>query len=265
MTPQHQARALVVGGSRGIGAAVAQTLAEAGWPTTIAARRRTQLDHSIGQAAAQGRHLAAAEVDVTSPSSVARLFTDIAQGGPLGVCVMAAGRNLSKQLIRAPRHDGDAWSMHGTGEWQEIIDLCLTGTFLVGRHAALTMAQAGTPGVIVPIASSTWPGSWGQSAYAAAKAGVVSLTRSWALELAEFGVRVVAVAPGVVNGQALREKSADNPAHGRFIERLRHQVPLRRFAEESEIAAAVQHAVDNTYLTGTVLEVSGGGFPARIT
>ncbi|UGY94140.1 SDR family NAD(P)-dependent oxidoreductase [Streptomyces gobiensis] len=262
MNPTGQA--LVVGGSRGIGAAIASALATEGWPTTIAARDSAQLERCRLQAAERGLKLSTARVDVTSQESVERLFGELTPRGELGVCVMAAGRNLSRRLLRPPRDAAEEWSAHDVGEWRDMVDLSLTGTFLVGRAAALSMARTGTRGVLIPIVSSTWQGSWGQSAYTAAKAGVVSLTRSWALELGEFGIRAVAIAPGVVDGAALREKCARNPAHARYMERLRQQVPLRRFAAEQEVAAAAVHVAANQYLTGTVLEVAGGGFPPRI-
>ncbi|NGO13690.1 SDR family oxidoreductase [Streptomyces sp. HC44] len=266
MTDRRSLRgqALVIGGSRGLGAAIASALAAEGRPTTVAARDSGQLERCRKQAAENGIELSTAQVDTVCPDSLRRLFEDLSHRGELGVCVMAAGRNLSRRLLRPPREPGGAWEVHGVEEWRETVELNLTGTFLAGREAALSMARSGTPGVLVPIVSCTWQGSWGQSAYAAAKAAVVSLTRSWALELGEFGIRAVAVAPGVVDGAALREKCERLPSHARYMERLRQQVPLRRFAAEQEVADAVLHAVANQYLTGTVLEVAGGGFPARI-
>lgn len=260
----RRGQALVIGGSRGLGAAVAYALAEAGWPTTVAARDTGQLENCRKRAAERGVELATAQADTVSAESVRRLFAGLADKGELDVCVMAAGRNLSQRLLRPPGQPGERWTGHGVDEWRDTVELNLTGTFLAGRQAALTMAEAGTRGVLIPVVSCTWQGSWGQSAYAAAKAGVVSLTRSWALELGEFGIRVVAVAPGVVEGVALHEKCERYPAHARYMERLRRQIPLRRFAAEHEVADAVLHAVTNQYLTGTVFEIAGGGFPARL-
>ncbi|MDA3648111.1 SDR family oxidoreductase [Saccharopolyspora indica] len=257
-------QALVVGGTRGIGAAIALALAESGWPTAVAARGQRQRDEFAARASARGLRVRTYHVDVTCADSVDLLFEQVCADGELGVCVSAAGRNLSRPLLRAPREAGGTWSAHDVDEWRHTIDLCLTGTFLVGRRAALAMARAGTGGVIIPIASSTWRGSWGQSAYAAAKAAVVSMTRSWALELAEHGIRVVAIAPGVVDGTALRDKAAAHPNHARFMERLRQRIPLGRFADPAEIADSALYAVRNDYLTGTVLEVAGGGFPPKI-
>lgn len=254
---------LVVGGSSGIGLATARELAEAGRPVVAAARPSARLDELAGMAERKGYPLRTLPVDVTSADSVAELF-DRLDGAPLAACVHAAGRNLSRRLLTPPKEDGGDWRTHAEQDWRDTIDLCLTGTFLVGRAAAEAFARQGTGGVLVTVASSTWPGSWGQSAYSAAKAGVVSLTRSWALELGEYGIRVVCVAPGVVDGAALRAKCASRPRHAVYMERLRRRIPLGRFAAESEVAAAIVHAIDNEYLTGTVLEVHGGGFPGRI-
>ncbi|WP_165987582.1 SDR family NAD(P)-dependent oxidoreductase [Streptomyces sp. YIM 98790] len=262
--PDTPRRAVVTGGSRGIGAAVALRLAREGMRTTVAARDPGRLAELRRRAREEGLDLRTRQTDVRSAGSVDSLFSGLADDGGVDVCVHAAGRNLSRRLLSPPRDGRPSWRTHGEQEWRETVDLCLTGAFLVGRAAAHTMAAAGRGGVIVPLASCTWRGSWGQSAYAAAKAGVVSLTRSWALELGEYGIRVVAVAPGVVDGEALRERLAAEPAHAAFLERLRRTVPLGRFAAEEEVAETVLHAVRSGYLTGTVLEVDGGGFPARV-
>ncbi|OXM67492.1 MULTISPECIES: SDR family NAD(P)-dependent oxidoreductase [Amycolatopsis] len=252
---------VVVGASSGIGLRTALDLAEAGRPVVAAARASERLAALRRRAERQQLPLVTRTVDVTSAPSVEELFTDL----PLAGCVITTGRNLSRQLVRRPRDPGvREWARHPEDEWREVIDFCLTGTFLVGREAAAALARRNRGGVLVTVASSTWRGSWGQSAYSAAKAGVVSLTRSWALELADYGIRVVCVAPGVVDGAALRTKTTARPAHAEYMERLRGQVPLRRFARESEIAATIVHAIDNGYMTGNVLEVDGGGFPGRI-
>lgn len=108
----------------------------------------------------------------------------------------------------------------------------LTGTFLVGRHAAQAMLTAGTPGAIVNISSTVRHGAYGQSAYCAAKSGVEALTRTWATELGEYGIRVSAVAPGVIDGEALRRRSAANERHAAYMSDLRRHVPLRRWCDE---------------------------------
>ncbi|CAO0831500.1 hypothetical protein SMICM17S_12506 [Streptomyces microflavus] len=91
-----------------------------------------------------------------------------------------------------------------------------------------------------------------------------ALTRTWAVELGEYGIRVSAVAPGVIDGEALRRRSAASERHAAYMADLRRHVPLRRWCDERDVAEAVAFAADNPSVTGTVLEVDGGGLPARV-
>lgn len=249
--------AVVVGASRGIGLMIARSLARSGRMVRVVARDAERVEAAAAELRAEGLEVEARVADATSADEVARALVP-APGQRLTVCVAATGRNLSRSLLSTDRNSG-AVRVHGLDEWESTITTNLTTTFLVGRAAAQVMAATPGPGVIVTIASASWRGSRGQAAYAAAKAGVVSLTRSWAKELAGWDIRVVGVAPGVVDGAALREKCAARPRHAAFMEGLREQVPLGRFAQEEEIAATVLHAVENEYINGTTLEVDGGG------
>ncbi|NIH82771.1 SDR family NAD(P)-dependent oxidoreductase [Amycolatopsis viridis] len=263
--PGTSGSVLVVGGSSGIGLATALLLAEAGRRVLVAARGGERLAEVAEIAERKKLPLETRVVDVRSERSVDALFAALDEAGePVTACVNTAGRNLSRRLLVPPGDDGGQWLAHSERDWQDTLDLNLTGTFRVARAAALLFARQRRGGVIVTVASSTWRGSWGQPAYAAAKAGIVSLTRSLALELADHGIRVVCVAPGVIDGAALRDKCARKPAHAAHMARLRERIPLRRFATESEVARTIVHAIDNEYLTGNVLEVDGGGFPGRI-
>jgi len=243
----------VTGGSRGIGLAVARRLAGEGWQTTIAARTAADLD----RAAAGPVELHAVQVDVTSEESVRALFRD----GPFELCVSNAGANRTHQLVKAGE---DGLRPHPLSSWEDTIRLCLTGVFLVGREAATAMLRTGVAGTIVNMSSAVRHGAFGQSAYSAAKAGVDALTRTWAVELGEHGIRVVGIAPGVVDGSALRRRTRESPRHADYMDRLREEVPLRRWCAEEDIADAVAFAARNPSLTGTVLEVDGGGLPRRV-
>jgi 3-oxoacyl-[acyl-carrier protein] reductase len=243
----------VTGGSRGIGLAIARRLAGAGWQTTIAARTASDLD----RACAGTPGLQAVQADVTCEEAVRALF----RGEPFDLCVNNAGANRTHQLVK-PGQDG--LRPHPLSTWENTIRLCLTAVFLVGREAATAMLRAGRAGTIVNISSAARHGGFGQSAYSAAKAGVDALTRTWAVELGEHGIRVVGVAPGVVDGSALRKRISDNPRHADYMSRLQEHVPLRRWCTEEDIADAVVFAARNPSLTGTVLEVDGGGLPQRV-
>jgi 3-oxoacyl-[acyl-carrier protein] reductase len=245
-------------------------LSEYGWRTTIASRNPVALDAARVNAARVGINLRTAEVDVTSEESVCALFRSLENDGPLQLCVNNAGMNLSQLLLRptasGKRAEADSrdYILHSLGAWEDILRLCLTGVFLIGREAAASMVRSETSGVIINITSAVRDGAYGQSAYTAAKAGVAALTRTWAYELSRFGIRVAAVAPGVIDGDALRTKIALNPTHARYMERLRETVPMGRWALESEIAEAVRFMAENGYISGSILDIDGGGLASRL-
>lgn len=233
----------------------------------ICGRDPESLDAGVKAAADDGLVLHAVRADVTDERSVAALFERLAEDAPpLGLCVNNAGNNFSRRLVSVKeRSDGPPLlSPHPLEDFERVVTSLLTGTFLVGRHAAQAMLTAGTPGAIVNISSTVRHGAYGQSAYCAAKSGVEALTRTWATELGEYGIRVSAVAPGVIDGEALRRRSAANERHAAYMSDLRRHVPLRRWCDERDVAEAVAFAADNPSVTGTVLEVDAGGLPARV-
>ncbi|MDQ1295401.1 MAG: 3-oxoacyl-[acyl-carrier protein] reductase [Actinomycetota bacterium] len=233
----------------------------------IAGRDPDRLSQAVRDAQADDLELHALRCDVTDEAAVDRLFAELAETHPpLGLCVNNAGRNSSHRLVGVRQDESGAREVrpYPVSQWEETIKLCLTGVFLVGRRAAAAMVAHDQGGVIVNISSATSSGAYGQSAYAAAKAGVESLTRTWAVELGEYGIRVVAVAPGVLDGEALRRRCASSPRHQEYMSRLRRQTPLGRWCTEQDVAAAVALAADNPSITGTVLEVHAGGIPRRV-
>lgn len=255
--------ALVTGGGRGLGVSIARRLAADGWRTVICGRTVDDLDRQVAKAAAEGLQLTRIHADVTDEASVDALFQELTGSGHrLGLVVNNAGANYSHRLVTMGR-DGTVGRLHPIDAWESTIRLCLTGVFLVGRRAAEMMLRQGAGGVVVNISSAASSGAYAQSAYGAAKAGVEALTRAWATELGEYGIRVVAVSPGVIDGEALRRRSAANPRHAAYMAALREQIPLRRWCTEEEVADAVAFAASNGAMTGMVMEVDGGGLPRR--
>ncbi len=158
----------------------------------ICGRDPDSLDAAVKAAADDGIALHAVRADVTDEESVAGLFDHLAvKAPPLGLCVNNAGNNFSRRLVSVrERPDGPPLlSPHPLEDFERVVTSLLTGTFLVGRHAAQAMLAAGTPGAIVNISSTVRRGAYGQSAYCAAKSGVEALTRTWATELGEYGIR----------------------------------------------------------------------------
>lgn len=253
--------ALVTGASRGLGAAIARSLSLAGYQVVVCARSRERLAALAYEATKEGRAIYPVVADVTDEESVDQMFSTIlGLGGRVDLCVNNAGTNRSHQLVRV-NAAGDQ-HRHPLAEWRETVDLSLTGTFLVGRGAAAFMLRQGS-GVMVNISSSVRHGAFGQSAYAAAKAGVESLTRTWAHELGGHGIRVVAIAPGVLDGERLRERMA-NERHANYMAALQAAVPLQRWTRVEDVCSTVLLAARNESLTGTVLEVDCGGIPPRV-
>jgi len=136
--------------------------------------------------------------------------------------------------------------------FQSVIDVNLTGVFLCGREAAVHMIESGNKGVIVNMSSIARGGNMGQTNYSAAKAGVVAMTTTWARELGRHGIRVGAIAPGVIRTamtDAMKPEMRD---------RLEKMKPVGRLGEAEEIAHTAKYIFENEFFTGRVVEIDGG-------
>lgn len=237
--------ALVTGASQGLGAATAATLRRAGaavavnyFPDASGANEA----NAKAVVAELGDRAAAFPADVRDPGQCANLVAAVAaQLGRLDVVV----NNAAILRDRTVKNLSDA-------DWRDVIDTNLTGVFNICRAAAPALADGGR---VVNLASiSAAVGFFGQSNYAAAKAGVVGLTKVLSRELARRRITVNAVAPGVV----LTEMGKSIPEQSR-AEMLK-QIPLGRFAEPQEIADAILFLCSDlaAYVTGQTLHVNGG-------
>jgi len=128
----------------------------------------------------------------------------------------------------------------------------LTGVFLCGREAATHMVEQQNPGVIINISSVSRAGNIGQSNYSAAKAGVAAMTTTWAKELARYGIRSAAIAPGFIQTEILDAMKPE------ALEKMAAGIPLKRTGQAHEIAHAAKFIFENDYITGRVIEVDGG-------
>lgn len=225
---------VVIGGASGIGAATARVL--------------TAADHRVVVADLPGTG-ADLDVDVTDEASVAALFDRVvAEHGGFSGVVNCAGVST---LARVVDHDA--------AEWRRVVDVCLTGSFLVLKHAGRRVADGGS---LVSLSSlnARQPGT-GLAAYCASKAGLDALTQVTALELGTRGIRVNAVAPGLVvtpltapamEIAGVRDAYLDNTALGRS-------------GEPEEIAAAIRFLLsdDAAWITGEILDINGGAHLKR--
>jgi len=238
---------LVTGAGRGIGRQVAVDLARSGalvYACDISGAALAEL-----QAEAEGLPVSFAVCDVADEVSVTDLFARVAaEHGRLDVLVNNAGITRDGLLVKVK--DGEVKKMP-LADFQSVIDVNLTGSFLCGREAAALMAR-GNGGVIVNISSISRAGNFGQTNYAASKAGVDAMTVTWAKELARYHIRVAAIAPGYIGTEMVRAIKPET------LEKIVAQVPLKRLGEPDEISHAVQFIIENDFVNGRVLEIDGG-------
>ncbi len=242
---------LVTGGGRGIGAATARLAAGRGYAVCVNYQRDAEAaEQVVAEIAEAGGKALAVQADVAQDEEVERLF-ETAQGqlGPLTALVNNAG--VTGRISRLDEAEADAI--------RRAVDINVTGAILCARAAVrrISTRHGGPGGGIVNISSvAAALGSPGEYVwYAATKGAIDSLTVGLSKELAEDGIRVNAVAPGLINTEIHASSGLPDRA-----ERLAHLVPMGRAGEAEEIAEAVLWLLSDaaSYVTGAVLRVSGG-------
>lgn len=172
--------------------------------------------------------------------------------GGVNALVNNAGIFRDGFLVKPDKKTGGLKKM-SLANWQAVIDVDLTGPFLMTREVAAQMIEKGIkPGVVVNISSVSRHGNMGQSNYSAAKAGLVADTRLWAHELARHGIRVGAVAPGFIRTPILEGMPE------KMLQKMIDNIPMGRLGEPEEIYRAVRFIIENDYFTSRCLEVDGG-------
>ncbi|MCB9558037.1 MAG: SDR family NAD(P)-dependent oxidoreductase [Deltaproteobacteria bacterium] len=192
-------------------------------------------------------------VDVTDEAQVVDAVKLAGQTlGGLNALINNAGIFRDGMLVKVDKKTGDVQRM-SLEKWQSVIDVDLTGPFLMAREVAAYMIENKTaPGVIVNMSSVSRAGNPGQSNYSAAKAGLVADTKLWAEELARYQIRVGAIAPGFVRTPILDGMRPE------VLERMLTGVPLRRLGEPEEIFRGIRFIVECDYFTGRCIDIDGG-------
>jgi len=248
-------RVLVTGAARGIGAAIARALAGAGWHVTLGGRTRAALEETRGTLPiAEGVAHDCIELDVTDAASVAVAFAAVHARGPLDALVNNAGAVETGPMARLPRET-----------WDRMLAVNLTGVFLC-TQAALAPMIAARSGRIVNIASTAGQKGYAYcTAYAAAKHGVLGLTRSLALEVAAHGLSVNAVCPGYTDTDIVRDGvarivAATGREEADALATFSQASPLKRLVEPDEVASTVLWLCADApaAFTGQAMSVSGG-------
>ena len=232
--------AIVTGAGRGIGEGIARKLAAEG-ATVVCA----DVNESDAQSVASGLGHGAIgrKLDVSNPSDCDALIAEVHDKfGRLDVLINNAGINRDAMLHKMTDE-----------QWQQVIAVDLSGVFFMTRAASRVMRSAGL-GRIVNISSASWMGNIGQANYAAAKAGVVGLTRTAAKELARYQVTANAICPGFIDTQMTRG------IPDAIREQQLAKIPLGRAGQPADVAAVVAFLASDEagYVTGEVINVGGG-------
>ena len=241
--PEPPRTVVVTGGGGGIGSEIARLFAEKGFRVAVVDVDLEAAGRVAENLSRKGWEVRAYRVDVTDPESVAEGFDRIAREmGRIKVLVNNAGLSLDSPLEKMSPE-----------KWSKVIDVNLTGAYLCSREAARHMAYGG---VIVNVSSLIGlKGNIGQSNYAAAKSGLLGLTRSLAKELARRGIRVVAVAPGFVeSGPTLQLMKRNRSRLADYIARQ----PIPRLVKPREVAELIYFLVSNEAINGAVIPIDLG-------
>ncbi|MDX6233765.1 MAG: hypothetical protein QOH68_2837 [Nocardioidaceae bacterium] len=241
----NETSAIVTGGASGLGAATAQALAAHG-ASVYAIDLKTSIDH-----APDSPGVTYIEADVTDEAQVRAAVATAAQAVPLRTVVNCAGIGPSARVLGRS-------GVHDLGLYAKVVHVNLVGSFTVLALASEVIAQTeadqnGQRGVIVNTASiAAYDGQIGQVAYASSKGGIVGMTLPAARDLAQYGIRVCTIAPGIVNTPMLASVSQE------FRDGLAAGVPFpQRLCEPAEYAKLVAMIVDHDYLNGETIRMDG--------
>jgi 3-oxoacyl-[acyl-carrier protein] reductase len=236
--------ALVTGGARGLGLAIAEHLDELGARVVVA-------DRDADALAAMPARLEREAMDVTRPEQVGRAVADIVgRLGRIDILVNNAGVIFSEPFVNVLNPAG---MMHDYGRFRDSVAVNLDSVFIVTAAVVEQMVSRRAKGAIVNISSISARGNEGQTAYSAAKAGVNAMTVTWSKELGRWGIRCNAVAPGFIATDSTRHALREE-----VIKHVKASTPLRRLGEAREVALAVAAVIENDFMNGVVLDVNGG-------
>jgi NAD(P)-dependent dehydrogenase (short-subunit alcohol dehydrogenase family) len=247
--------AVITGGGTGIGLAIARRLGTLGADIVIASRQSENLEHGWHSLRESGIDALAVQLDVRKPEQVDEMvLRTVKHFGGLDILVNNAAGNF---ICRA-----EELSPNG---WDAVIGIVLNGSFYCSRAVGQYMIARKRGGSIVSIlANYVWTGSAGTVHSAAAKAGVMSMTQTLAVEWASHGIRVNAIAPGPIESPGAAKQLWDSD---QAVERITNMVPLRRWGKPEEVADTLAFLVSSHagFITGEILTIDGGAWLGRGT
>ncbi len=241
----------VTGGGRGLGRAMALEFAARGGNLALIDLTAADLEQTRALCAAHDVEARVYTCNVTNEAAVTATMDAIVRDfGTLDVLVNNAGIVKDALLIKVK--EGQVVGKMTLDQWNAVIGVNLTGVFLCGREAAERMVRLGHGGVIINISSISKDGNAGQTNYTAAKAGVAAMATTWAKELARYGIRVGAIAPGFCATDILASMTPETLA------KVTGPVPLKRLGQPAEIAHTAVYIVENDFFTGRTVQIDGG-------
>ncbi|WNJ18683.1 SDR family oxidoreductase [Pontibacter sp. G13] len=236
-------RAVVTGGGSGIGLAISQTFLELGAEVVICSRKQDRLDLALAALSPVGK-VHATVCNIREPESVESLGDFVAEKmGGLDLLVNNAGGQFPSPA-EAIRHKG----------WRAVIDTNLNGTWYVTHEMANRFFIPSTSGTIVNIVADMFRGFPGMAHTGAARAGVSNLTQTLAVEWAKYGIRINAVAPGIIQSSGLDQYPPE------FLQGIAAKIPMKRVGTTEEVADLVLFLASSmaAYITGETIYVDGG-------
>ena len=236
---------LITGGRRGIGNFLTTNLAKVAGSVTI-------LDLDCNTFDQGNKHnIICYSCDLSKREEVDQVMPKLLEENPkISILINNAGLIYSAPLINILSRDE---RKHSYLEWDRIIRINLYSVFNVSSHLADHFLQKRIKGLIINVSSISAKGNVGQTAYAAAKAGVNGLTLTWGKELAPFGIRVAGIAPGFFDTESTHQALKSS-----VVDHITKSVPLKRLGKLEEILNAVKFIIENDYYNGRILELDGG-------
>jgi 3-oxoacyl-[acyl-carrier protein] reductase len=242
---------VITGAAQVLGKAMAEEFAKQGAHIALLDMQAEAIEASAADIEKLGVKACGYAVNVTDEKQVEQTFAKIAADfGQINGLINSAGIMRDGMLLKVK--EGKVVSKMPLEQFQSVMDVNVTGTFLCSREAAAQMVETKSKGVIVNISSVSRAGNAGQTNYSASKAAVATMTVSWSKELARFGIRTGCIAPGLVETAMAAQMRPE------MREMFIKSIPAQRLAEVEELAHAAKFIFENDYFTGRTLELDGG-------
>lgn len=237
---------LITGGATGIGKYLVENLVDRAEKIVILDKNTEALEALISSYEKVDGY----SCDLTDYDNLTAVIERIYEKSNINVVINNAGYIYSEPLVNLMSIEN---RKHNIQAWNRTIDTNLSTTFYVATCVVEKMVTSRTKGLLINISSISASGNIGQSAYSAAKAGINALTTTWSKELAMFGIRSAAIAPGF-----FETESAHKAVSEAQLEKWRQSIPLKRLGKVKEILSAVEFIIENDYFNGRILELDGG-------